>query len=128
MADQTTTPKTRTVTLTGRRPVQIREDEWPVIARGKGDSYTGSDYGRYQQALSQGECDEYSLIVRQHADGRAIVYGVLSAAISGESHRGGVLLPAGADLAEAIRAVGDECGLPGGIIRACLADLPAEIL
>lgn len=143
-----TETKTRTITLTGRPPVRIREAEWPIIATAKGDSYSGSDYSRYQQALGQRECDEYSIRVRQHADGRTLVYGVLSAAISawgqpahGESHRGGVLLvPAGdgplrsddgrvvemSEIAAAIRRVGEECGIPDAVIRECIADLPAE--
>lgn len=156
----TTTPKARTITLTGRPPVKIKEDEWPIIASAKGDSYRGNDdYGRHRQALGQGECDEYSLHVRQHADGRTLVYGVLSAAIAawrqpaaGESHRGGVLLSPPADgtpgrwiwegtidevpativmwpeIADAIRRVGEECGLPDAVIRECIADLPAEEL
>lgn len=124
--------KTRTITLTDRRPIKIREEEWPVVARASGD--TGpSDYARRQQALVQGECDTYSLRVRQHTDGRAIVYAVLDAAFAawgapagGESHRGGELLDAGADLSAAIRRVGESCHLPDSVIRDCIADLPAE--
>ncbi len=131
----TTTPKKRTITLTGRRPVTIREDQWPTIASVTGDSYRGSDYGRHQQALAQGECDEYSVRVRQHEDGRAIVYAVLRAAIAawhqpagGVWHREGELLDAGADLAAAVRRVGEEAEIPDSLIRECIADLPAEEL
>lgn len=127
--------KTRTITLTGRPPVKISDVDWPLIAAAKDDSYTSSDCGRYQQALAQGECDQYAMRVRQHADGRVLVYGVLDAAIAawrapagGESHRGGMLLPAGADIAAAIQRVGKECGLPSRVIRDCIADLPAETL
>jgi hypothetical protein len=80
----------------------------------------------------QGEFDEYTLIVRQHADGRALVYGVVDAALAawgaparGESWRGGELLDADSDRARAIRRVGEAGGLPDAIIRACIADLPA---
>lgn len=151
----TTTHKTRTITLTGRPPVQIREADWPIIAEGTGDSYASQDYSRYRQALGQGELDEYSLRVRQHADGRTLVYGVLSGASTWtgtESIRGGVLLPSPAPetpglwrwtghigdapvvltiwpgLVEAIQAVGAACHLPDAVIRACVADLPAEVL
>lgn len=159
MSTETTMPpKTRTITLTGRPPVKIREDQWPLIARATGDSYRG-DPSRWRQAVSRGEIDTYSLRVRQHADGRTLVYGVLDAAIAawgqpagGESHRGGVLLtppPADApgrwtwegtiddqpvalviwpEIAQAIQRVGRECGLPDAVIRACLADLPAEAI
>lgn len=123
--------KRRTITLTGRAPVEIIEDDWPTLALATGDSYSGSDYGRHQQALGQGELDRYTLAVRQHADGRSIVYGVLSASpawTGTEDYRGGVLLAAGAELAPAIRQVGEECGLPASVIRACIADLPAETI
>ena len=127
--------KRRTITLTGRRPVKIIEADWPKISSAQDDSYGGGDYARHQQALGQGECDQYWLVVRQHADGRALVYAVLDAAGSewhapacGESYRGGEMLDAGADLAEAVQRVGDAAGLPAELIRDCIADLPAEYL
>lgn len=127
----TTETKTRTITLTGLPPVKIREDQWPTIAEASGDSYRGNDYARHQQAVHQGECDKYTLKVRQHADGRALVYGILDAAISawnapagGEDFRGGELAQ-GADIPAAIRRVGESCHLPDSIIRECIADLPA---
>lgn len=129
----TTATKRRTITLTGRRPVTITEEEWPIIAEATGDSYRGSDYARHHQSSVCGEVDDYSLRVRQHADGRTIVYGVLDAAeaawhapAAGESYRGGVMLTAGADIAAAIRRVGESCRLPAAVIRECIADLPAE--
>ena len=131
----TTETKKRTITLTGRPPVRITDSDWPLIASAKGDSYRGNDYGRYRQALLQGECDEYALRMRQHADGRTLVYGVLDVAIAawnapagGNSYRGGQLLHAGADIANAIRRVGDECSMPDAVIRECIADMPAEEL
>jgi len=134
MATQTQN-KRRTITLTSRAPVTIRESDWPVIARAAGDSFDGADLARHRQAVMQGDVDIYSLHVRQHADGRTLVYGVLDAAIpawgapaGGETHRGGVLLPAGANIAQAIRQVGEECKLPDSIIRECVANLPAEEL
>jgi hypothetical protein len=121
-----------TITLTGRAPVRVLKADWPILASATGDSCAGNDCGRYQQALGQGECDRYRLTVRQHEDGRAVVYGVLDAAIvewhapaGGEDHRGGELLDAGADLAAAIRRVGESCHLPDPLIRDCAADLPA---
>lgn len=133
--EQPSTPaKSRTITLTGRRPVKIREDEWPIIASAAGDSYHG-DPGRYRQAEMRGEIDEYRLIVRQRADGRALVYGILTAAnaawgqpAGGEWYRGGELLTESADIPAAIGRVGEDCHLPESVIRACIADLPAEDL
>ena len=135
MSDQsdqsTATPKKRTITLTGRRPVNISEADWPMVAHGMGDSGNALDSAHHQQAWARGELDAYNLRVRQHADGRALVYGRLAAATAwtgSEDHRGGELLAAGADLAAAITRVGQECGLPGRVIRRCLANLPAQAL
>ena len=125
--------KTRIITLTDRPPVRIVEDEWPVVVSATGDSYRGNDCARHQQALSQGECDEYWLMVRQHQDGRSIVYARLDAAIAawhqpagGENWRGGALLPAGGNLAAVLRRVGEAAGLPVSLIRDAIAGLPPE--
>lgn len=123
--------KTRKITLTDRRPVTIKEDEWPVVARGTGDSYSGGDPSRHQQALGQGEVDRYYLTARQHTDGRTIVYAVLDAASAWthtEDRREGDLLDVGTDVAAAIRRVGERCELPDSVIRECIASLPAEAL
>ena len=128
------TKKTRTITLTDRPPVKIVEEDWPRIAWASGDSWgTSGDYGRHQQALGQGELDEYHLVARQHADGRALVYAVLDAASAwtgSEDCRGGELLETTTsnEIAEAIRRVGECNGIPNGLIRECVADLPAEEL
>lgn len=122
------TDKKRTITLTNRRPVVVNEDEWPVIAQAKGDSFVGRDYTRRQQALARNEVDTYSLRVRQHADGRCIVYGVFAGSIwtGHDDCRCGELLDKGADVVAVIRAVGEDCGFPESVIQACIADLPAE--
>lgn len=128
----TTTPKKRTITLTGRAPVTIHEDRWPVVAKAHGDSWgTSGDGARHDQALSQGELDRYHLLVRQHSDGRAIVYAIVDGAgawTGTEDRRGGELLEPGDDLAAAIQRVGEDVGIPEGLIRECVADLPAEEL
>jgi len=125
-------PKLRTITLTGRPPVTIREDDWPVIAVARDDSWQrGGDSARYDQAKAQGELDTWSIRVRQHADGRAIVYAILDGATAWtrtEDRRGGEILGAGSDLAAAISRVGRDVGIPDATIRDCIADLPAEIL
>lgn len=107
--------KTRTITLTDRAPVRIRESEWPQIAHG--------NWGDNASIPSQSNrgCD---LRVRQHADGRAIVYGVSWSQWRGESGwSGGELLGAGADIVAAIRRVGEA--LNESVIRECIANLPA---
>ena len=126
-----TTTKTRTITLTERRPVRITDAAWPLVASATGDSYGSGDDARHEQALARGEIDRYAIRVRQHADGRAIVYAVLDAASAwtgSEDRRGGERLDAGADLASAIRRVGEDCRIPDSVIRECTADLPAEDL
>jgi hypothetical protein len=128
---ETKAPKSRTITLTNRPPVTVREDLWPVLASARDDSWTGLDPSRYMQSKQRGELDEYFVTVRQHEDGRSIVYAVLSAARSwtgNESRAEGAMLAAGADVARSIREVGERCGLPDKVIRDCIADLPAEDL
>jgi hypothetical protein len=125
--------KTRTITLTGRPPVKIREDQWPEIASAKerpGSMRNGTPVPNY-------ETDEYSIRVRQHEDGRTLVYGVVNAATvwTGTEHwRGGELLSptipgdamSGDAIATAIRRIGEAGGMPDSVIRKCIADLPAD--
>src|SRR6266705_5049674 len=83
MSDTTTTGKTRTITLTDRPPVTIREDDWPVIAR--------ADWweGEYEFQSNR----TAKLRVREHADGRRIIYGVATSQWQGERDRhAGVLV------------------------------------
>ena len=107
-----------TITLTNRAPVSIVKADWPVIASAK-------DYDR--------ECESqanrtWRLTVRQHEDGRAIVYGAYGTAYSNDrDRRAGTLCAAGDDLAAAINAVARDCGCEA-IAAACIADLPAEQL
>lgn len=118
----TTTTKKRTITLTDRAPIRIAEDRWPLIASG-----TGRSRVNYGAPIPDYETDGYSLRVRQHADGRAIVYGVLDASTAWtgtEDRAGGELLAADDDVPAAIRRVGEYCELPDAIIRECIADLP----
>ena len=120
--------KKLTIRLTNRRPVTVSSAEWPVLAQASGDDWSGGpDYARHEQALRQGELTQYHLTVRQHADGRALVYGVLETPHTANADRaGGELL--GASSSEAIpwtiRQVGEKCELPEYIICNCIAALP----
>lgn len=126
--------KTRTITLTDRPPVKIREDDWPRIAKG---AYSRHDSEYESQANRQWRVN---LCVRQHADGRAIVYGVYDYTTRWQWERGfaaraGVLLEPDADLVAAIRGVGETITEASGsydyvseAVRECIADLPAEEL
>lgn len=122
MSTQQQNDKTRTITLTDRPPVKIRESEWPILASASGWSHA---------AVRVQANEEWRIYVRQHSDGRALVYGVREEGNGGmpqgyEPRRGGALLPAGADLVAAIRRVGTDVGIPETQIRECIADLPAE--
>lgn len=108
--------KTRTITLTDRAPAKIREDQWPLIASAK----------RWDNTHESQANRTWSLRVRQHEDGRTLVYAAYDSQYRGEhGKRAGELLDAGADLPASIRRVGEnarceEC------IDDCIADLPAE--
>lgn len=123
----TTTTKSRKITLTDRPPVSIREDQWRVIAdevKRPGDFINGTP-------VPDDETDEYSIRVRQHEDGRAIVYGIVDAATQWtgtDDWSGGELLVAGADIAAAIRRVGVAGEMPDSVVRNCIARLPAQAL
>lgn len=137
MTTDTTAPKTRTITLTGRPPVKITEDNWPIIAHG----YWADHDNQYEfQANRKWRID---IRVRQHADGRAIVYGVYDydthfQSEAGEAHRVGSLLDTSADLPAAIHSIRDDlierisdADMHRHVSNAadeCIADLPAETL
>lgn len=122
-----TPAKTRTVTLTGRRPVTIIDAEWPVIASASWSHECGQ-YGQNGHASA-------TLRVRQHADGRALVNLVTNMVCqcNYEERSGGALLPSGRMLETAIRDVAkvlrqdmiDEQEIEN-LAQECCADLPAE--
>lgn len=95
----TTMAKKVRVRLTGRRPVDIDTAQWPVIARATDEHACG-------QAGQNGSF-YWSTVVRQHQDGRALVY----VATEGQCQcdfrhvEGGELVPAGGDLPGAIERV-----------------------
>jgi len=126
-----------TITLTNRAPVTIVKLNWLIIASASespGSFVNGTP-------VPDSQCDTHRLIVRQHNDGRTIVYAILNAATAWtgtESRREGELLTiSGVDaehvgdlpaIVAAIRRVGSECGLLPCVVRDCIADLPAEKL
>ena len=113
-----TTDKIRTITLTDRAPVKIRAAIWPCI----------SSASRHDGKVACQANHEWRLTVRQHADGRAIVYGFEVAGMGGvyqgyEEARAGVLLDAGADIAAAVRRVGEHARCSDAMIDEVIADL-----
>ena len=127
MATAPASPKTRTITLTDRPPVTIREDQWPCIAEAIDDQDEG------EIKIQSNRTRDWWIRVRQHVDGRALVYAYNSYSTAWQGEQGycrrtGELLPAGTstDLIAAIRRVGRD--LPADLVQECIADLPAEEL
>lgn len=122
----TTESKKRTITLTGRAPVTVVEDNWPVIAKGVEEN---NAYGPGMTPRPEEEVARTTMRVRQHKDGRAIVYvtvkdaGAWCACTPGRP--GGKMLAAGSDLALEITRVGALCDVSDEVIRECVAALPA---
>jgi len=124
MTTTTEAPKKIKITMSERRPLSIVEDEWPVIA--SADWHNG-----------QVECQANTIRrikVREHADGRRVVYGFDRAGGGGQyagtrNPAGGFLVAAG-DEDETVRAIRRVGGILGDddLAAECIADLPAEDL
>jgi hypothetical protein len=135
-----------TITLTGRAPVKITKDEWPIVAQASDKEHDN------QYEIQANRQASWKLIVRQHNDGRTIVYGIYDydtqyRGESGANVRGGELLTVEGANAEcvgdtepiiaAIQRVGAELEdrIPDGptwgqgyflrLVHECIADLPA---
>ena len=114
----------RTITLTSRPPVTITEEDWPEIASAKWHD-------------GKVECEAIRskwIKVRQHTDGRILVYGGYSSTYANARDlRGGeLLIPIkqkidGSRIVAAINrvAVTVRCE---EIAQECVADLPAEVI
>ena len=127
---------TLTITLTGRPPVTIIEGDWPIIA-------SGWDAESDAQANHR---SEWSIRVRQHSDGRALVYATYSYTSDWQgardySARRGVLLPTGSDAAAICTAIeevsrdiaaaehhGDDASRWPTLAAECIAAMPAEAI
>src|SRR5664279_3589826 len=88
-----------TIALTGRAPITIDKADWPIIARSKID-WTEDAHQK-----------KFRLVVRQHADRRAIVYGIYEyrttyAGDQPRSERGGESLSNSRDVPDAIARIG----------------------
>jgi hypothetical protein len=136
----TTTDKTRKITLTDRPPVKISEAAWPVIASAR----------RHDGMVECQANHEWYLTVREHRDGRRIVYGSEVAGSGGvyqgyEEARAGEIVdpsealrnaddgplthePDAAATVTAIRRVGKRARCSQAMIDECIAELPAEEL
>jgi hypothetical protein len=125
-----------TITLTGRPPVKIKKDDWPVVASASENDRHGAQIGNEPNRE-----DDWDLKVREHEDGRRIVYGIYDHSTawqneSGLNIRGGELIDKDADVVEAIQRVAANMAervnaesFPGDVFlrlgHECTADLPA---
>jgi hypothetical protein len=125
----TTEKKTVTITLSERSPVKIDPEQWPIIA--SAETWNG-------QHKSQANYIRW-IKVREHTDGRRIIYGVLGrgnggAPVGWRGASGGYLLSAGTNKGEpdredeTIRAIRRVAGLidDSKLGDECIADLPAQ--
>jgi hypothetical protein len=126
----------RTITLTNRPPVRINDDNWPKIASAKRHFYDG------QYEFQSDRHTRYWLTVRQHEDGRTIIYAVYDHTTAWQSERDqacrrGELLDSRENttqnIVETIRAVAESMPLGDPdewqlMSDECIADLPAEVL
>jgi hypothetical protein len=115
-----TEDKIRTITLTGRAPVKVRDSQWPLVAvASEHDGQVKSQANR-----------EWWIRIRQHDDGRMLVYGGYESAFQNEHDlRAGYLLDAdhdAKDIADAVYRVADGISAERRLADECIADLPAE--
>lgn len=126
-----------TITLTGRPPVKIRLEDWPILAEASEEDYDN------QYEFQANRKAQWWLKVRKHSDGRAIVYGAHSydtrwQGEKGRSFRAGELLESPDGLPAAIRRVAEDLesrfteedteyglGVFPRLAHECTADLPA---
>jgi len=126
---------TRTITLTGRPSVKISEDDWPIVASVSERDWDGEH--RCQANITW----DWWIMVRQHTDGRVVVYGGydFSTEYQGDRDyraRAGVYLDQPGTICQAIRDVCRELASAESdsdytarwrtMAARCIADLPAE--
>lgn len=136
----------RTITITDRPPVKIDEDAWPVLA-------TASDKEFDNEYEFQANCvSKWGINVRQHEDGRTLVYATYSYSSNWANSRGysakhGVMLDSFAlreakdDDAAIVTAINDVCDTMAACEHAgedaerwktladeCIADMPSQEL
>ena len=115
----TTEMKKIKITLSDASPVSVDPAQWPVIASAK----------RHDGKVECQARAEWEINVREHTDGRRVVYGSLAAGNGGQyaGFRGveaGYLLATGDDTVRAIRRVAGAIG-DDQLGAECIADLPA---
>lgn len=103
-----------TIVLSGRRPVTIACEDWPLIAQ--------AELGRYGHP-------EQHLYIREHADGRMLIYGIEKPFdAKAVPAQGGVVLAAGEDVGAAAKWLAERLNFPDVLVDVCLAKLSPEEL
>jgi hypothetical protein len=107
------------IALTGRRPVIVSTDKWEIIAR-----YSDHDEQHYTNSNRF-----YFACVRQHSDGRCIVYATYKTNLSEEyDYAAGEKVDSLDDVPDAIFRVVDQMNWHRRIADQLIADLPPEEL
>lgn len=117
---EVTTAKRIEITLSERSPVRIDPEQWPVIA------HASTHDGKVACQANT----EWEIKVREHADGRRIVYGSCTAGNGGQyagfrPSFGGWIITPDEDTVRAIRRVAGLIG-DDDLGAECIAELPAE--
>ena len=130
--------KKRTITLTDRPPVRIDEDEWGVVASASDKEFDN------QYEFQANRISKWYIGVREHDDGRCIVYATYSYTTNYQNSRGysakrGVMLPKDSTMDDVVKAIkevasdisgaehdGEDSSRWPTLANDCIADLPAE--
>jgi len=108
----------KTITLFDRRPVEIDEDQWPVVA-------SVHDWeGQHKSQIRW----EHKIFVRQStSDGRCLVYGVKATDIAGQMDaRGGFVADNIDSVPDVVKQLATRLGFSESLADRCIAKLPAE--
>jgi len=114
---------TMKVIMSERAPVTIITADWPIIA----------EASRHDGAVACQANNEWSIVVREHTDGRRLVYGWQVAGNGGQHagfrprHAGWVVDKDDDDDVTAIRRVAGVIG-DEQLGAECISDLPATVL
>lgn len=135
--DRTAKSDSEVVVLSGGHPVRVSPRDWPIIS----DASMPLSVDIDEHQTDTHEIGHARLAVRQHRDGRCLVYGYTRYEACKDCQdsewleslniyhlRAGRLLPPDSDLIDAIRDVGIALRLNGHTILACINGLPAQDL
>lgn len=139
--DRTAKPDSEVVVLSGGNPVRVSQRDWQIISDAIRPLRVEVDADNSEDHIDHEIVGHERLVVRQHQDGRCLVYGYTHYEACGNNMaselltsldiynlRGGELIPSGSDPVDAIRDVGVALRLDNETIRTCINGLPAQDL